>query len=159
MKYVYKQQTKGFTLIELLVVIAIIGLLSSIVLASLNTARRKARDAKRLADLKQINLALQLYYNDNNTYPAFYGDDRRSNWSNLENALSPYIPKLPHDPIGEGDSESSYYYAYFKITSNWWGNGSCTGFNVLYAYPTDNTLIHQECSPSAPITIVVGETP
>ncbi len=45
---------RGFTLIELLVVIAIIGLLASVVLASLNTARQKGRDARRLSDLKEI---------------------------------------------------------------------------------------------------------
>jgi len=52
---------KGFTLIELLVVVSIISLLASVVLASLNTARAKARDARRLQDLKQIQLALELY--------------------------------------------------------------------------------------------------
>jgi prepilin-type N-terminal cleavage/methylation domain-containing protein len=52
---------RGFTLIELLVVIAIIGLLSSIVLASLNSARVKSRDARRLEDLKQMANAVQLY--------------------------------------------------------------------------------------------------
>ncbi len=49
-----KVTNKGFTLIELLVVIAIIGLLSSVVLASLNTARGKARDAKRVAELSSL---------------------------------------------------------------------------------------------------------
>ncbi len=62
--------TSGFTLIELLVVIAIIGVLASVVLASLNTARRKARDARRIADLHQIQLALNLYYDANNAYPS-----------------------------------------------------------------------------------------
>ena len=52
----------GFTLIELLVVIAIIGLLATIVMVSLNTARGKARDARRMGDIKQMMLALEMYY-------------------------------------------------------------------------------------------------
>lgn len=56
----FKNRRKGFTLIELLVVIAIIGILSSIVLASLNTARAKARDAQRISDVKQLALLLQM---------------------------------------------------------------------------------------------------
>ena len=60
----YKSRRGGFTLIELLVVIAIIGILASIVLASLNSARQKSRDARRIADIKQIQLALELYFED-----------------------------------------------------------------------------------------------
>lgn len=64
-----KPKNKGFTLIELLVVIAIIGILSSVVLSSLNTARAKARDAKRLSDMHQMQIALDLYYNTFGQYP------------------------------------------------------------------------------------------
>ena len=61
---------KGFTLIELLVVIAIIGLLSTLAVVALSSAREKARDSKRLSDLKQIQTALELYYTDSNAYPT-----------------------------------------------------------------------------------------
>src|SRR3990167_4452603 len=69
------REAKGFTLIELLVVIAIIGILSSIVLASLNSARQKGRDARRVSDIKQLQLALELYYDSNPTlgYPTAIG--------------------------------------------------------------------------------------
>jgi len=63
-------QSKGFTLVELVVVIAIIGILSSIVLASMDGARQSARDAKRVADIKNIQVALALFYADNNRYPT-----------------------------------------------------------------------------------------
>jgi|SRR5579872_891826 len=65
-----KLGSKGFTLIELLVVIAIIGLLASVVLLALNSARQKSRDAKRVADIRQLITALEVYYNDNTSYPT-----------------------------------------------------------------------------------------
>ena len=65
-----KKNQKGFTLIELLVVIAIIGLLASIVMVSLNSARGKARDTRRLGDMKSIQLALAMYYDKNGAYPV-----------------------------------------------------------------------------------------
>jgi type II secretion system protein G len=62
------KNNKGFTLIELLVVIAIIGLLSTMAVVSLNTARGKSRDARRMSDIKQIQTALEMYNGDNGTY-------------------------------------------------------------------------------------------
>lgn len=94
---------KGFTLIELLVVIAIIGILASVVLASLNTARKKGRDARRIADIKQIQLALEMYFDTARSYPV------TANW---KTALAPnYISVVPDDPLGNS-------YTYEGCTAN-----------------------------------------
>ena len=68
-----KSNKKGFTLIELLVVIAIIGLLSTLAVVALNSARQKSRDSKRVADMKQIQTSLELYFADSNGYPPAPG--------------------------------------------------------------------------------------
>lgn len=105
---------RGFTLIELLVVIAIIGLLASIVLASLSTARAKARDAKRLADIESVKLALELYYSDNGKYPPTQsGPECAGNATCVGNLTSlttgGYIGQLPADPTHKG---TAYDYRY-----------------------------------------------
>lgn len=64
---------KGFTLIELLVVLAIIALLSTLGVVALSSARIKARDAKRVSDIKQIQTALELYFTDKSNYPTVTG--------------------------------------------------------------------------------------
>lgn len=61
---------KGITLIEGLVVLAIIGLLGVLAAVALDSARERSRDAKRLADVTRISAALELYFNDHNSYPA-----------------------------------------------------------------------------------------
>lgn len=106
-------QVWGFTLIELLVVISIIGLLASIILASLNTARAKARDARRRTDLQQISKALEFYFDANNSYPttsgawwgncSAYGSKGTSGsdgW--VPNVAPTYISVLPLDPRPNG---------------------------------------------------------
>lgn len=106
MKIFKKRLTGGFTLIELLVVIAIIGVLASIVLASLNSARRKSRDARRITDIKQIQLALELYFDSQSPtpqYPPAVAPDGPpcTNGGGLNVlATGGYIPQVPLDPQG-----------------------------------------------------------
>ncbi len=99
-----KRGQKGFTLIELLVVIAIIGILATIVLVSLNTARQKARDTRRVSDMRQVVLALEMYYDDEGQYP---GTDDTESWAAMETALEPdYMTSVPSDP---GSNTYMYY--------------------------------------------------
>jgi prepilin-type N-terminal cleavage/methylation domain-containing protein len=121
----------GFTLIELLVVIAIIALLSSVVFASLNSARAKARDAKRKADLNQIYLALQMYFDDHGYLPTTlsYGENNIGGWDYssqggfLTFLAGTYLPTVPLDPINIGsgdvfDNNDQYAYGYFCYISD-----------------------------------------
>lgn len=123
----------GFTLIELLVVIAIIGILSSVVLASLNSARRKSRDARRVADIGQLRLALELYFDSTRDYPTA---------ANLAANLVPtYIPSLPVDPLGGA-------YGYFKCSSTLYHIGASLEDSTNAALTGDLESIPAACSGS-----------
>jgi len=139
----FRNSKNGFTLIELLVVVAIIGILSSVVLASLNSARGKARDAKRASDVHQLKTALEFYYNDNGFYPSVTCDNCGIGMSALAAPLSPYIKQIADDPLsGQGwqyvrgaVADTSYgLWIYYEKTSarcgsginfnlGWWGVG------------------------------------
>lgn len=129
MRYTVQEETintycmkKGFTLIELLVVIAIIGILSSVILASLNSARTKAQDTQRIASVKAFKTALELYYDDNGGYPTSNGShngDVLLTDSVLAPKLVPkYLPEMPQVLIDE-------WFHYY-------GSGFTTGVSPSY---------------------------
>jgi general secretion pathway protein G len=104
-----KKNKKGFTLIELLVVIAIIGLLSTLAIVSLNSARQKSRDAKRVADIKQIQTALELYYNDNFGYPPDVTSGDSITSTNTEVTYMGQVPVAPLPEDGDCTGEENTY--------------------------------------------------
>ena len=120
---------RGFTLIELLVVIAIIGILASIVIASLNTARQKGRDARRLSDIKQIQLALELYYDACGNYPTtIYGTTNNTCNGNSGSGLTQggFISKVPFEILGTTactNGAQASCYAYVGLCT---AGGACT---------------------------------
>jgi len=94
------KKTRGFTLIELLVVIAIIGILAGIVLVSLSGARSKARDAVRQSDIRQISLAMEMYYDSHN------GAYLTSN--NIPDSIEDFLNPVPKDPSSTPNNPIHY---------------------------------------------------
>ncbi len=104
---------KGFTLVELLVVIAIIAILSGIIITSLTASKAKSRDAARISDLNQIQLALEQYFNMCGQYPAqesgngyselFYPnlgvDNGCPSTNGTQITLGSFISVIPTDPL------------------------------------------------------------
>lgn len=113
-----KKYKLGFTLVELLVVVSLIGVLSTLVLANLNSARERARDAQRKSDLRNIQTALRLYYNDTGGYPTASGGNivacsGTCTWGQpWINGTVTYMGTLPKDPL------SSQYYIYTYVDSD-----------------------------------------
>jgi len=105
---------KAFTLIELLVVIAIIGILTTIAVVALNNARAKARDVKRVADVKQVQTALELFFNDKGRYPTTDEWDSGSIYSTSSNGTTTYMATIPSasTPPDGGCSAGQNIFAY-----------------------------------------------
>jgi prepilin-type N-terminal cleavage/methylation domain-containing protein len=101
---------RGFTLVELLVVISIIGVLATLVLLQLGTARSKARDAKRISDVNQIRSAVEQYFEDNGgEYPVAI----------TAAELSDYMTQIPVDPL----TGNAYEYSWTPVADP-------TGFRI-----------------------------
>lgn len=90
---------KGFTLVELLVVISIMGILASVAIVNVSSARVKARDDKRKIDIDTVAQSLELYYSQYKKYPCSTCMTFTStNWTTLKLLLSGYISTWPTDP-------------------------------------------------------------
>ncbi|MCX6792620.1 MAG: prepilin-type N-terminal cleavage/methylation domain-containing protein [Candidatus Falkowbacteria bacterium] len=93
-----KKNNQGFTLIELLVVIGIIAILSTLSVVYFETARMSARDARRISDVKQIQVALKMYYNDTGIYPTVI-----TAGSSISVGGTNYILRVPANPVPRND--------------------------------------------------------
>ena len=126
---------RGFTLIELLVVIAIIGTLATVILASLDGARSKARDSKRLSDIKEIQKALELAFDNDGQYPITDWEcSYQAGWQtgDLATALAPYMQSLPVDPENETGGQSYTGYKNYCYYSNNYPSGTPSGSGKWY---------------------------
>jgi len=107
-----REKSKGFTLIELLLVIAIISILSGMVVASFGNAPAQSRDAKRVADLANIQIALEIYYDANDFYPkqAVPSEEVLLSAGTTGTALidGDHIAIIPVDPVN--DATYKYWY-------------------------------------------------
>lgn len=117
----FKKLKGGFTLIELMVVVTIIGILASIVLVSLGGARVKARDVRRLADVRQVALGLEFYIDEFRHYPPITGaTTAAARWQKLKECLEgdavctdnttskQFMAIVPQDPLGTGTFQYDY---------------------------------------------------
>ena len=106
----------SFTLVEMLVVVAVVGILASALLVSLGGSRAKARDARRISDLREVQNALELYCDREEKYPVVTNPGTESSWQELRTELenAGITSHIPDDPINDGD----YKYVYAQCGVN-----------------------------------------
>ena len=135
---------RGFTLIELLVVIAIIGLLVAIIVPNLGSAKSAGRDARRVSDVKNIQLALALYYNDNLHFPCSLTSTGNIG-SCAPDFYPTYMATVPKDP----KTNTDYIYVAQQTTSAT-DNLTCINKSVVYYHIgaimeiTGSSLLNQD---------------
>ncbi|MFA7702484.1 MAG: FISUMP domain-containing protein, partial [Patescibacteria group bacterium] len=132
---------KGFTLVELIIVLAIIGIVLATAFISFSNARQKARDAKRVSDITQVQNTLELYFRDEGRYPASltFGSELVGSSSNRV-----YMVKLPENPTPRNDNtcpDNEYSY----LATN---NGESYELNFCVSETTGNFASGEKCATS-----------
>lgn len=143
----FHKNSQGFTLVELMVVISIIGLLSTALYASFGESKALARDKVRMATMSEVQLALQLYKNQNGRYPE--GCNGANRWSaNVKSGIykctdptkdfiiglvPDFLPELPKDPLFDSSDD---FQGYFYIT-----NTDGSAYKFLSNNSLENTII------------------
>lgn len=139
---------KGFTLVELLVVVAIIGILAAISVVALNTARARARDSRRVADVRQIQTALELYYNDWGTYP-----DSVTAGGAIASGTNVYMSTVPTPPTPYDGSHCSAANNYTYAVSG--GGTAVASYTITYCLGSNTGGLEGKVSTATPATVQV----
>lgn len=128
--------TSGFTLIELLVVIAIIGILASIVIASLGSVQSRGRDARRISDINSMQKALALYSSSANNYPISTSTTTLTGADSVSTALinAGVFTTMPQDPLYPTDP---YKYGYIS-------NAAGTSYTIGFCLETSTIKGYSE---------------
>ncbi len=129
------QSIRGFTIIELLVVIAIIGILTTIVVSNLSGPKSKARDAKRISDLGNIQLAVSLYFDRCKQFPAtLVPTANNCNVSGI--TLGNYISTIPTAP-----ASGSYVYDVNTAKTDYILQATLESYNDILKDDVDGSVV------------------
>ncbi len=139
------QANKGFTLVELLVAVGIIGVLASVSIVSINSVRQKARDAKRISEVKQMQNAFEAYMSNNGSYPqgatAIIGDathdalcaDAAGFVGDAAACTQPvFMQKVNRDPLNGAQGHEYSYQAKTAAAANCAAPGPCESYELKF---------------------------
>jgi type II secretion system protein G len=127
-----RRPARGFTLLELLIVITVIAILSGVLVPRVATHMKSSRDARRLADIKQVRNAIEQYFMDTGVYPPAKTNPAAGGWdvSNDGDFIpmlvqAGYLPEVPQDPT----NDATYHYRYYVYNA---GDYGCIGPSKYY---------------------------